>query len=511
MQFKRLADNRVAISVPVEQRGAATESLTAVFLMGGEPIESFVVILQLVAGLLAACRQNRNSQTDDWASGTACAMLDLVAGLGTARDLREGTVILVNAVKDYLGCERVAIGLRKGPGSPCKLLAISGMSDLNLRAEMPQAVQDTLAEAVRAADWSAWPPDEGQSAPVLPSHSRLSALSDDRSICSAPLRDNDENVAGAWVFWGLETADDRTRAQRFALASSGPIGGTLHLLQHGRLGAVKRYLRKSRLLRRKSFWVGIGIAALALLSFWPYRITGACALEPVKRRSVVAPYAGVFEKSLVRPGDVVAANQKLASMDGRELRMELAGIVADIQRARKSRDVNMAAGKTAAAQIDKLEMRRLEEKRHMIESRLGNLDIKSPEAGIVVSGDLERSEGAPLTAGQALYEIAPLDKMIVEVAIKDEDVASVKVGQKVAVRFDAYPGKVWTGRLDTIHPRSEIRDSHNVFVGEVSLEESGEVLRPGMKGSATVTTSSHWLLWIMFHKAWYVTTSWLGM
>ena len=161
-------------------------------------------------------------------------------------------------------------------------------------------------------------------------------------------------------------------------------------------------------------------------------------------------------------------------MDGRELRMELAGIVADYQRARKSRDVNVAAGKTAPGQIDALEMRCQQQKRRLLESRIKNLDIRSPEAGVVVSGDLERSEGAPVKAGQALYEIAPLDRMIVEVEVRDEDVAHVKVGQKVAVKLDAYPGRVWKGTIDRIDPRSEIRDSNNVFIAEVSLGEVGK-------------------------------------
>ena len=103
----------------------------------------------------------------------------------------------------------------------------------------------------------------------------------------------------------------------------------------------------------------------------------------------------------------------------------------------------------------------------------------------------------------------------IECPITKEDQAitfqDLKVGQKVAVRFDAYPGTVWTGRLDKIHPRSEIRDSNNVFIGEVTLEQTGEDLRPGMKGQATITTSSRWLLWILFHKAWYGAQAWLGM
>ena len=153
-----------------------------------------------------------------------------------------------------------------------------------------------------------------------------------------------------------------------------------------------------------------------------------------------------------------------------------------------------------------------DQKRQLLESRIENLDIKSPTAGIVVSGDLERTEGAPVTAGQALYEIAPLDRMIVEVEIHDEDIANVEVGQKVAVKLDAFPGTVWNGKIDKIHPRSEIRDSKNVFIAEVvARPRTAKSLRPGMKGTATITTASHTLLWILFHKAWYTGLKWLGM
>ena len=68
----------------------------------------------------------------------------------------------------------------------------------------------------------------------------------------------------------------------------------------------------------------------------------------------------------------------------------------------------MAAGKTAAAQIDQLEIQRQEVKRQLLERRLANLEIKSPIDGIVVAGDLQRSEGVPVNVGQVLYEVAPL-------------------------------------------------------------------------------------------------------
>jgi hypothetical protein len=50
-----------------------------------------------------------------------------------------------------------------------------------------------------------------------------------------------------------------------------------------------------------------------------------------------------------------------------------------------------------------------------------------------------------------------------------------------------------------------------VFIAEVALPEGSETLRPGMKGSATVATESHTLLWILLHKAWYAGIKWIGM
>jgi RND family efflux transporter MFP subunit len=244
----------------------------------------------------------------------------------------------------------------------------------------------------------------------------------------------------------------------------------------------------------------IGLVVMSQLS---YRIRFDCAAEPLKRRFIAAPFAGVFEKSLVRPGDLVAADQVLGRMDGHELRLELAAVAADHQQARKSHDVNLAAGKVAAAQIDKLELERLEQQRTLLEHRIGNIEIKSPVDGYVISGDLERTEGAPLTVGEVLYEIAPLDQITVEVAIDDDEVASVHEGQQASIRFDAHPGERFVGKLSRIHPRSEIRDSRNVFIGEVTLENVDVALRPGMKGSAQIRLADVSLLAGLTTRLWH--------
>ena len=148
--------------VAVERPGMPPDALAAVFLPAGGRPESLLVTLQLVAGLLSAYHLQHQNQAADWELSTACAILELVVAAGKAADVRDAGVLLVNAVKSYLGCERVAIGLKKRRGTQCKLLAISGMADINPQAELPQAVQGAMVEAVRGGDWTVWPADKGQ-------------------------------------------------------------------------------------------------------------------------------------------------------------------------------------------------------------------------------------------------------------------------------------------------------------------------------------------------------------
>jgi multidrug efflux pump subunit AcrA (membrane-fusion protein) len=233
-------------------------------------------------------------------------------------------------------------------------------------------------------------------------------------------------------------------------------------------------------------------------------------LEPIAHRLVAAPFEGVFDRSLVMPGDRVEAGQVLGRMDGRELRARLAACQADLSRAGKSRDVNLAAGKLAGTQIDRLEMERLEHERELLRRRLEQLEIRSPIAGIVVIGDLRRYEAATLKVGQTLYEIAPLDRLTAELAVPEEDLEQVAENAEGVIRLDAVAGSAYEVRIGRIRPRGELRDNKQVFVAEVSLSNGQEKLRPGMKGSATVIGPRAPGGWLLVRKPWYAALRFLG-
>jgi multidrug resistance efflux pump len=138
----------------------------------------------------------------------------------------------------------------------------------------------------------------------------------------------------------------------------------------------------------------------------------------------------------------------------------------------------------------------------MLKHRAENLDIRCPIAGVVVRGDARRRENARLSMGDTLFEIAPLEKMVVDVFVQDEDVSYVRPGQEVKIRLDAFPSKPRLGTLERLNPQAEFRGQQNVFVAKVALDNADGALRPGMAASCQVATARRPLGWNLFHRAW---------
>ena len=85
----------------------------------------------------------------------------------------------------------------------------------------------------------------------------------------------------------------------------------------------------------------------------------------------------------------------------------------------------------------------------------------------------------------------------------EDDLPNVTEGMSLSVRLEGYNGGAVSGEIKKIHPRSEIRDTQNVFIAEVELANEDHSLKPGMSGRARINSEIHTLGWIWFHKAWH--------
>ncbi len=263
---------------------------------------------------------------------------------------------------------------------------------------------------------------------------------------------------------------------------------------------------------KRSRWIvpAVLVACGAMAIPVPYDVTCDCELQPVTRRFVAAPFEGALERAFVEVGDTVSAGDVLVQMDGKEIRWELAGNVAEYEQAAKERDAHLADQKFGEAQLAKLQMERVRLTTKLLEHRGENLDIRSPIDGIVVTGELKRAEGIRLSMGQNLFEIAPLDRMIVEVEISESELAHVPANTSATIRLEAFPDRRLEGQLQRICPRAELRGKQQVFVGEIALPNDDGRLRPGMRGRVALQAGRATLGWRLFHRAFNKLLLWWG-
>ncbi|MCC6512170.1 MAG: efflux RND transporter periplasmic adaptor subunit [Pirellulaceae bacterium] len=248
----------------------------------------------------------------------------------------------------------------------------------------------------------------------------------------------------------------------------------------------------------------VGIGALAFtalmmspLPYWPQR---ACLIEPMVRQYVSSPLEGRVLESFVKPGDKVEKGQVLARLDEDELRWSLESAQAEYEATAKKRDIGLASKSSGNMRVAQLELQQIAVRIDAIKANLERLTVRSPIDGIVLQGDWFRSQGAPVSRGDTLFEVAPLDRMTVETHLSTEDLAEIHAGDQATLRVDANQNQVWTGQLERIDPRAKVIDDQVIFVAELEIQSAGGDLKPGMKGSVTLSSGYRSIGWLLFHR-----------
>ena len=464
--------------------------------------------------LQRAGRQNAQN------ASTVAALIELVAHVQSANDSNSGCQRLADSLQTYLQAVRVVIGMCRSGRSEVKVAAISGGAVIDPFSEETRLVESALQESLIRSTSGVWPALELSNRHALLSHQQLAESGYGDSLVSMPIQTESGDAMGCiLVTLPLSTNDaaitDRIReAERFLRAGAGALAGCLGVLQKvadsrwlSLIRGARGVLTTSRL--QMAAWLS-GAIAMVLMLPMIYRIRCELELQPVERRYVAAPFDGPLEQCLVEPGDIVTKDQLLAQMDGREIRWELAEVQANLNKATKERNTQLSKKEFGNAAISGHEMQRLEQRAALLQHRNESLEIRSPADGVVVSGDHREAEGVPLEMGKTLFEIAPLDAMVVELCIPEEDIRHVEIGMTVDIQLEAAPEDSITALIRSVHPRAEIRDGKNIFIAEADIPNHTSLLRPGMRGSAHVNTRRHALGWNLFHKpaAWLL--GWLG-
>ena len=105
-----------------------------------------------------------------------------------------------------------------------------------------------------------------------------------------------------------------------------------------------------------------------------------------------------------------------------------------------------------------------------------SLTFRSPVNGIVT--EKKALPGMRFMPGEVLYQIADLSAVWVVADVFEQDIGLVKAGAKARVRIDAYPDKLFEGRITYVYPT--LKTETRTVPVRIELANPGGLLKPGM-------------------------------
>jgi HlyD family secretion protein len=117
--------------------------------------------------------------------------------------------------------------------------------------------------------------------------------------------------------------------------------------------------------------------------------------------------------------------------------------------------------------------------------------VTAPMSGVIIKKGVELGETvtsgvSSFNEGTTMFTVADLKSLIIRVNLNEVDIAKVRVGQPVSVTLDAYPQKIFTGKVRFVAPAAKIVDKIKVFEIEVALDKLDEAFRTGMSANVEI-------------------------
>jgi RND family efflux transporter MFP subunit len=444
------------------------------------------------------------AQQQDKSQGRLARILKLVSLTLDQPHFQSAATSLATRLANDLSCSRVSIGFIRGHFVTVR--ALSHSAKHGVKTSLLRIISAAMEEAIDQDTTLVYPGKEH----INIAHRKLTEQNRVTSVCTIPLVDNNV-IIGAITFERNNPVPFDTDTVELYTHVANLIGPILELKRINDCWPIVRLLQSVGSFMKKLFGprhitVKAGTLSLLLLSIYmgfataPYRVTAHAVLEGSIQRAVVAPIDGFILESEVRAGDIVQSGQLMGTLDDRELKLEQRKLTSE--KARHSREYRRAMAEhdrarvaILSARIDQSDARLL-----LINKQLERMQIIAPLSGVVVSGDLSQSLGSPVTRGDVLFEVAPLEDYRLVLSVDERDMPDVVPGQGGRLKLSGLPGNTQEFSVNRITPVSEADEGSNYYRVEAKLDNPPALLRPGMEGVGKIEIGERRLLWIWTHR-----------
>jgi hypothetical protein len=449
--------------------------------------------LTKLAGLLAIDEAKINAAESHAAIARLASVVECAGAMGSYERAKEAGFALVNHIESHWQCSRVSLGFVEE--QYIAVHAMSNTEEVVRKMEAVRLIESAMEECADQDTDIEFPKSEGSR--IVRATKELATKCEDISVLSVPLRNRDEVFAVLAL--ERQTGEAFTAVDNDSIRLLGElIQNPLALLhKHDRWWGrkVTSLLREKLelLLGPEHTWVKLlGIAVVLLLGFiffgkGTYRVEGTFTVGVEERAVIAVPFDGEIMAVHVRPGDNVISNETvLLEFDTTELELQLATTEATLAKAQREVSVAQREHDEATAKMARADVDKAQAEIDLLKHRLTVAAAVAPISGSVLSGDLEQLVGLPVSRGEILMELAPLEAFYADIYVNQSEILDVEVGQEGEVATAAYPGNYIPMVIEAIEPLGQVGDLETVFRVRARLTEPPSWLRPGMDGVAKI-------------------------
>jgi putative peptide zinc metalloprotease protein len=143
----------------------------------------------------------------------------------------------------------------------------------------------------------------------------------------------------------------------------------------------------------------------------------------------------------------------------------------------------------------------LTDRRDLLRRRLARLELVTPRAGAVFGEELPRLVGQYFPKGAEICRVADTRQLLARIQASEREVGDVRVGHPVRLKVGAYPDHIFRGRVAKIGGESETDQNNQVIYRvELVIENTDDMLRPGMTAFARIDFGRRMIGRILLHK-----------
>lgn len=433
----------------------------------------------------------------------AAAALDIVAVAQEHDRLEAAAMAIANEMAVRLGAARVAVGLDAGRGM--RLVALSHTAWYRRKTPMVATLEQAMEEAAEQRATIRLPATPGAAVRIAAAHEALAAVWEAHGAFTTLPLTTDQGVVGAITL--LHDAPPPEPVVQLGEAITALLGPILeHKRRARRLvsGRIVDALRDAAAMLagpRHLGWKLGGVAAAAALAAAilvpaPFRVSAKAVLEGRVQRAVAAPYEGFIETAPARAGDIVRAGEVLATLRDHDLQLDVVRWRSELERLQvKLREAMAKRDPGTAGQVE-AQIRQTDAQIALAREKLARARIVAPIDGVLVSGDLSQSIGAPVETGKVLFEVAPLDDYRVILRADERDIRWLTPGQQGTLLLHGMTGTALPITVTRVTSVAEADEGRNSFRVEATLGAVPPQLRPGMEGIGKVAIAERSFAWV---------------